>query len=421
MRKRTQNGQIIPIGNRWYLRYWQRQNVGGKIERKRCTQPLGAKTTTKPPKDIQNEAANIMREVNSSVIPIAQLVSLGDFIENVYLPWVKENKKASTYKGYNIAWQYHLKLISTCERAMLKKVRTYDVQSWLDTVERQATVNLAKNTLKRIKSFLSGAFKTAKRLGYFDGINPVQDTEVSRHAPGPRQTYAYSLEEISNTLTILPEPAATAFAVAAYAGLRAGEIEALEWCDYHDGALHINRSIWNGTVVTPKTTGSCAPVPVIRPLAERLEIHRLRCGNPQSGPIFTNSLCKRLCFNNLLKRTILPTLNRCHFCGLSEGKPHLGQDHEYKRDDRIPEWHGWHAARPGLGSNLYRLGVHDKVIQQILRHSNVAVTLSYYIKSSADDALDAMERLEQKISVQSLRDSDRTLNAGSGAMPASVN
>ncbi len=45
--------------------------------------------------------------------------------------------------------------------------------------------------------------------------------------------------------------------------------------------------------------------------------------------------------------------------------------HAFKRDARYPEWHGWHAARRGLGSNLYRLGVPDMVIQRILRHANV--------------------------------------------------
>jgi hypothetical protein len=28
-------------------------------------------------------------------------------------------------------------------------------------------------------------------------------------------------------------------------------------------------------------------------------------------------------------------------------------DHNYVRDASIPVWHGWHAARGGLGSNLY--------------------------------------------------------------------
>jgi len=37
-------------------------------------------------------------------------------------------------------------------------------------------------------------------------------------------------------------------------------------------------------------------------------------------------------------------------------------DHNYVRDASIPVWHGWHAARHGLGSNLYHLGVPEKVI-----------------------------------------------------------
>ena len=36
------------------------------------------------------------------------------------------------------------------------------------------------------------------------------------------------------------------------------------------------------------------------------------------------------------------------------------------------EWHGWHAFRRGLATNLYRLGVLDKTIQAILRHANLS-------------------------------------------------
>ena len=67
------------------------------------------------------------------------------------------------------------------------------------------------------------------------------------------------------------------------------------------------------------------------------------------------------------------------------------------RDGRLPEWHGWHAARRGLGSNLYRLGVPDMVIQRILRHANVSTTATYYIKTAADDVRNAMTKLENSI------------------------
>jgi hypothetical protein len=35
-------------------------------------------------------------------------------------------------------------------------------------------------------------------------------------------------------------------------------------------------------------------------------------------------------------------------------------------------WHGWHAFRRGLATNLHWLGVSDKVILQILRHATSA-------------------------------------------------
>jgi integrase len=69
----------------------------------------------------------------------------------------------------------------------------------------------------------------------------------------------------------------------------------------------------------------------------------------------------------------------------------------YKRDTRIPEWHGWHAARRGLGSNLYRLGVPDMLIQRISRHANVSTTATYNIKTATVDVRSAMTKLENHI------------------------
>jgi len=279
----------------------------------------------------------------------------------------------------------------------------------------------------------------AKRLGFFDGVNPVADTAISPHAIPAEETHAYSLEEIHSILAVLPEPASTAFAVAAFTGLRHGEIAGLEWADLHDDQLWVARSVWNGTINEPKTRKSKAPVPIIKQLGDRMEMHRLRSlkqakerlkeaadelASP-TGPIFANSVGGRLNLNNMLAREILPALNRCVRCSVSEGKPHLKQDHEYERDASIPEWRGWHACRRGLASNLNRLGVDDSIIQRMLRHSNVNVTQTFYIKSTSDEVRVAMEKIEQdyatKTAVRISRDSDRTLNHDSGSMPESVN
>jgi histidinol-phosphate/aromatic aminotransferase/cobyric acid decarboxylase-like protein len=75
-----------------------------------------------------------------------------------------------------------------------------------------------------------------------------------------------------------------------------------------------------------------------------------------------------------------------------------------------------------LGSNLYPLGVPDKVIQRILRHANVSTTLTYYIKTAADDVRKAMLTLENGVTeagqVQS--DTERTLEGKSLPDPSSV-
>jgi integrase len=330
-----------------------------------------------------------MNTISRGQLPAERIITIEHFVTSVYLEWIEKYQRPSTLKGYRQVWKQHLQ--PHCGKTWLKETRTYMVQGWLNAIAKDGT--LSRNSLKRIQSTLSGVFSLAKRLGYYDGVNPVQDTRVDGAAAEAAETYAYSLEECEALLKLLPEPAATAFAVACFTGLRIGEIEALEWQDFHGGELHVCRSIWNGHVGAPKTRKSRAGVPVIRQLTERLEMHRLRSNN-HTGPIFANSLGRPLSMNNLLSHEIQPVLNRCASCGKSKGRAHVSADHQYVRDPRLPQWRGWHAARRGLGSNLYRLGVTDKTIQAILRHSNVATTANYYIKTAGGDVRDAMSKLE---------------------------
>jgi integrase len=418
MRNRKQKEQIIRIGDRWYVRYWERRNIGGTVERKRVTHSIAEVTTRgkRPPADIKTEAERHMATVNSGTVPADRIVTIGDFVERVYLPWTAEHKRPSTAKGYRDIWEDHLKPIS--EQVWLKDTRAYHVQSWLNQI---GAGKLSRNTLKHVKSVISGIFTLAKQQDYFQGENPARDSAVNPKAAEPQETYAYTLEEIQTILSLLPEPAATAFAIAAFMGLRHGEIQGLLWENYRNGELYVSRSIWNGRISDPKTRKSRAPVPVIRQLAERLEMHRLRSGNPLTGPIIANSLRKPLSLGGIVNRVILPALNRREACGKAESD-HKKANHSYKRDARLPDWHGWHAARRGLGSNLYPLGVPDMVIQRILRHANVSTTLTYNIKTAADDVRKAMMTLENGVTEAGQMQSDtaRTLEGKSLADPSTV-
>ncbi len=358
-KRRKQGGTITQFSGRWYLRYWEKRIEGGVLVRKRMSHLLGpaeGRETKHPPDDIERQAERFMSNLNNSAIQPEHVTTLSDFVESIYLPWVEQFKRPATAKSYRDLWEDHLKAGTSRYRKSMKDVRTCDTQGWLNQIARGK--NLSRNTLKHIKSALSGIFTLAKQQGYFDGANPMQGTAISPAASEPEETYALSFDEVQTILSVLPEPAATVFSTAAFTGLRFGELQGLNWEDYREGALWVSRSVWNGHENEPKTRKSKAPVPVIKQLAARLEMHRLRVGNPQSGAMFANSIGGRLNLNNLLGRVMLPALNRCAVCGLSEGKPHLKakEPHDFRRDERLPEWHGWHACRRGLGSESVRAG-----------------------------------------------------------------
>ena len=193
-----------------------------------------------------------------------------------------------------------------------------------------------------------------------------------------------SLEEVTRILLYLPQPTYTIAALAAFTGLRRSELAGQLWENYDGNELQVTRSVWER---------SKAPVPSIPALARILNAYRDQCGSPKSGPMFASAAGTPLNLNNALNRMILPALNKCELCG-KERMEHAGVDHKYKRDASRPEWHGWHAFRRGLATNLYRLGVNDKTIQAILRHSNVATTMDIYVKTVSADSTAAMTLLE---------------------------
>jgi integrase len=135
------------------------------------------------------------------------------------------------------------------------------------------------------------------------------------------------------------------------------------------------------------------------PLAEALGVHKFRMGLAKPGlPIFQAGNGHPLNLDNLARRVIVPALSPCAVCRKQEDE-HKPETHVYQRDKALPEWHGWHAFRRGLATNLHALGVDDKTIQAILRHSNVGLTMNVYVKSVSESQVNAMDALGEKLGI----------------------
>lgn len=400
MKRRQQAGSVWERCGKWYVRYAEYRNVDGKIKRVRVTHCLGDKDTkgrSVPEKITEAAQQYLDAVVNKCAVKAERVVTIRDFMETVFLPECERRLKPSTTKNYRLDWNLRVKVLTAGDGKSFKDYETHDVQNWLNQIADEG--KLAKNSVKGTKAFLSSVFNAAKRLGYYSKANPVDGTLIDHRLREAEDTYAYSLEENFDILNRLPEPAATMFAIAAYAGLRRGEIEGLKWENYRDGELHVEFSVWAGEVGKPKSRSSRAAVPVIRQLAEILKAHHERCGKPESGWMFKTSNDTPLSLHNVVNRQILPTLESCVHCGLLEGLQHRESKDcpGYERDENKPEWHGFHAARRGVGSNLNRLGVDDTFISKVLRHSNVSTTQKYYIKATDEDTLEAMSKYEAEI------------------------
>jgi integrase len=191
---------------------------------------------------------------------------------------------------------------------------------------------------------------------------------------------------------------------AALTGLRKSELRGLTWENFDGKELNVTRSVWNSTVSEPKTRRSRSPIPVVKQLADALETHKLRAGVlAQPGlPIFQAGNGQPLNLDNLARRVIVPALSRCALCRKPEAD-HKPEGHIYKRDASLPEWHAWHAFRRGLATNLHALGVDDKTIQAILRHSNVGLTMNVYVKSVSESQVSAMDALSEKLEMCTVR------------------
>jgi integrase len=373
---RSQRGYLYRAFGAWHVRYredvWQQDGTKKRVQ---VSQRIASFAECLRKSDARRRADEIMHSVNTNLTSLCSTMPVVRFVDDIYLPHVKSQKRASTYKGYRNIWNKYLK--PRLQGVWVRDLRTWDAENLLQRIAAESV--LSRSTLKHIKSVLSAIFTHAKRCGAINGVNPVRDVSIPKGRDS-EETYAYSLEEIYRMLDVLPDPAATAIAAAAFTGLRKGEVRGMRWENLHGDEMQVTHSVWNRHIGDPKTRASKAPIPVIAPLLRFLERHRTTTGKPQSGWVFASANGNPLHLDNLVRRLIRPLLDRANV-----------------------EWHGWHAFRRGLATNLQRLGVPIKVAQRLLRQADFATTADYYVKVVDEDARRAMQCLESECNDRAMR------------------
>jgi integrase len=357
-----QQGRIYRKGRAWILDYAVkelRDGVPRWAKRSKKLAPVCEAFRTEA--SVRHLAAEHLAPYNARQARPESTDTVAFFIENIYLPHCKANLRPSTYNGYKFLFKWLQPHIGDQRLRDFGPVEAERVLN--DFAEEKPRAN---NLMRHVKGFLSGAFRYAVRMGTIR-FNPMRETKLPKNVKAAEETHAYTLAEINAMLKVLQEPARTVVLVAAFTGLRLSEVRGLRWTDIEGDLLHVQRSVWRKHVSDTKTVASAGDVPLLPVVTEALEEHR---EGSTSEYIFAGGTGQPLVIANMTRRDIVPVLDT----------------------NRIA-WHGWHGFRRGLSTNLYELGVQDKVIQAILRHADVAVTRKHYIKTRTEQSEAAMKEL----------------------------
>jgi integrase len=153
-------------------------------------------------------------------------------------------------------------------------------------------------------------------------INDNPAAGVRRLRSRPRPVNHYEPEEVRRLLQATPARWRAVIAIAAYAGLRQGEILALQWHDinWHTGRIHVRRTLQRADKLldprdspfsAPKTAKSIRAVPLRPIVRDHLQEHRHRHWHPNPCDlIFPNEAGEPVDAHNLLSRVYQPAVRR---------------------------------------------------------------------------------------------------------------
>ncbi len=304
--------------------------------------------------------------------------TLAAFLDGWLEGSVRGSVKSSTYESYERVIRNHLK--PGLGRRKLKALAPDQVQHFYRV---KLDAGLASGTVRLMHAVLNRALDQAVRWGVI-GRNVCKATTPPQ--PNPEEIKPLDTESAKRLLEAACGNRLEAlYVVAVTAGLRIGELLGLKWedLDGNAGVLLVRRTKSQAktgpTFTTPKN-GKGRSIKLTRQAVEALKAHkaaqnaeRLRTGDlwQDNGLVFCTQGGRPLDFHNLRVASFKPLLVRA-------GLPHMR----------------FHDLRHTCATLLLSRGHHPKLVQELLGHASVALTLDRYshvLPGMGDQTAAAME------------------------------
>lgn len=322
----------------WWFTDFRFQHSDGRVERVRKRSPINSKTGAEEyERKLRAKMSAPAPEVMTKPIPKFAAFA-AEFMET----YVAANNKPSERAAKACILKHHL--LPAFGGMTLDEIRMHDIE------KLKAEKLKAGRSPKRINNILACL---GKMLRYAHEMELIPGVPKIKLLKVPPQKFDFlTFEELERLLDAVgddPERRALLL-IGAEAGLRQGEIVALEWgdVDLAAGVLTVRRAVWRGIVGSPKG-GRERKVPLTLRLSAVLKAHRHLSNErifvqPDGRPLTQSAVEAALRY--ACKRASLRTI-------------------------------GSHVLRHTFCSHLAMRGAAPKAIQELAGHSTLAQTMRY--------------------------------------------
>ena len=281
--------------------------------------------------------------------------------------------KPAAIRGYERCLR--LRVLPVLGSMRLGEIERTNVQDLVDALQAQG---IAAKTIRNTLDPLCTIYRRAIRRNVVT-VDPTDNLEVFGTV-GRRERIA-NPGEGTELLNALEEDDRALWATALYAGLRRGELRALRWSDVDLEArrLRVERS-WDDSEgeQAPKSAAAHRTVPILRVLLPLLREHKLRTGRGGN----------ELVFGAEANRAFMPSTVR------SRALRAWNTANERREESSPLQPIGLHECRHTFASILIAAGENPKMVQKLMGHASIGMTMDTYAKLFEDAEETALTRAD---------------------------